>query len=102
MFLIIIVDFAETTCYDSIVTDSHSLMKGGQSMTDTNLLKEKVIDSGYRLDFICKTLGITKQAWLNKVSNKSEFKQSEIVKITELLGLKQKEVKAIFFTLEGD
>lgn len=71
-------------------------------MTDRNLLESKVKESGYRIDFICQKLGITNQAWLNKLKNLSEFKQSEIVKLAELLSLQQDDINSIFFGLKHD
>ena len=71
-------------------------------MTNRELLETKVKESGYRIDFICGRLGITNQAWLNKLKNLSEFKQSEIVKITEILNLSQDDINRIFFSLKCD
>lgn len=71
-------------------------------MTNRTLLEAKVKESGYRLDFICAKLGITYQSWLNKLKNLSEFKQSEIVAITELLHLDQDEIRLIFFSPDSD
>lgn len=66
-------------------------------MTNTKMLKFKIEESGYKLGFISKKLGISYQAFLNKVQNKTEFKQNEIQKLCDLLDLTLKEKEEIFF-----
>lgn len=66
-------------------------------MTDTKLLREKIEQSGYKLQFIAKKVGITYQGLLNKINNKSEFRANEIQALYNLLGLTEKERIAIFF-----
>ncbi len=66
-------------------------------MTNTIMLKFKIEESGYKLGFISKKLGISYQAFLNKVQNKTEFKQNEIQKLCDLLDLTLKEKEEIFF-----
>lgn len=66
-------------------------------MTDTELLREKIENSGYKLQFIAKSLGRTYQGLLNKINNRSEFRASEIQALYDLLGLTEKERVAIFF-----
>lgn len=66
-------------------------------MTNTELLKEKINMSGYRLRFIAKKVGITYQALHNKIYNKTEFKQDEIQKLKIILELTHEEVVQIFF-----
>lgn len=71
-------------------------------MTNRTALENKVKESGYRLDYICEKLGITRQAWLNKLKNINEFKQSEIAKLSELLKLTHDEINLIFFDFGHD
>lgn len=66
-------------------------------MTNTELLREKIENSGYKLQFIAKSLGLTYQGLLNKINNRSEFRASEIQALYNLLGLTEKERVAIFF-----
>ena len=47
-------------------------------MTNTQLLRDKIEQSGYKLRFIAGKLGITYQGFLKKINNESEFKASEI------------------------
>lgn len=66
-------------------------------MTDTNLLREKIDLSGYKLRFIAKKTGITYQSLLNKINNRSEFRANEIQSLYNLLGMTENERVAIFF-----
>ena len=71
-------------------------------MTDTKLLREKIEQSGYKLQFIAKKVGITYQGLLNKINNKSEFRANKIQALYNLLGLTEKERIAIFFAANVD
>lgn len=53
-------------------------------MTNTALLREKIDESGYKLRFVAKKIGITYQGFLKKINNESEFKASEIQGLKEL------------------
>lgn len=68
-------------------------------MTNTNLLRKKVDESGYKLRFIASKLGITYQGFLKKINNETEFKASEMQILRELLNLTDSEFEQIFFTL---
>ena len=67
-------------------------------MTETKLLKEKIEQSGYKIKFIANKVGLTYQGLLNKINNHSEFRASEIQKLSELLELTRDEQISIFFT----
>lgn len=71
-------------------------------MTNTNLLRKKLDESGYKLRFIAKQLGITYQGFLKKINNETEFKASEIQSLKEILNLTDEERDMIFFTVEVD
>lgn len=66
-------------------------------MTDTQMLNGKVKESGLKVCFIAKKLGITRAGLYKKMSGKSEFKQGEIIIMKELLNLSNKEMYQIFF-----
>lgn len=66
-------------------------------MCNTTLLRQKIDDSGYKLRFIAKKLGITYAGLLKKLNNETEFKASEIAVLKELLKLTDDEVNQIFF-----
>lgn len=71
-------------------------------MTDTMLLRAKLEESGYRLKFIAKKLGITYAGLLKKINNETEFKASEIQKLANMLKLDLKEKEEIFFAKDVD
>lgn len=66
-------------------------------MTDTVLLTSKIDESGFTYSEIAQELGITRQGLWKKIHNHSEFKQSEIEKITRLLKLDMEVNSKIFF-----
>ena len=67
-------------------------------MTNTNLLKQKIAESGLKINFIAEYVGISRQALWEKINNKSPFNQYEISKLCDVLKLKVPEEKeAIFF-----
>ena len=66
-------------------------------MIDTELLQEKLNKSSFRMTFVAKELGITYQALLNKLNNKSQFKVDEAKTLGILLHLTGAEVDRIFF-----
>ncbi|MCI7092284.1 MAG: toxin-antitoxin system, antitoxin component, Xre family protein [Lachnospiraceae bacterium] len=66
-------------------------------MTDTELLKKKIDESGYKISFIAQKCGLTYQGFLPKMNGMREFKQTEIIVLRELLKLTQEEADEIFF-----
>ena len=66
-------------------------------MTNTELLRKKLDASGYKLRFVASYIGITYQAFLNKINNESEFRATEIQKLCSLLDIDVKDKEAIFF-----
>lgn len=68
-------------------------------MTNTELLREKLESSGYKLTFVAQRLGLSYQGFLNKVSGKSDFTAPEIAQLKDLLQLSAEDCNAIFFTL---
>ena len=67
-------------------------------MTNTNLLRQKIEESGLKLQFIADKLGISRQTLIAKINGKSEFNQTEIQILCDLLNIKLlKEKNLIFF-----
>lgn len=66
-------------------------------MTNEELLRQKIEESGLKIYFIAKQTGISYQALLNKMRNEREFKVSEIQKLSEILNLSADEKENIFF-----
>lgn len=82
----------------SIVIDNHvHFMEGGQEMTDTKLLREAIDKSGMSITFISNEIGISREALYKKISNITEFKASEITKLSKILSLSNKSRDGIFF-----
>lgn len=71
-------------------------------MTNTNLLKQFIDRSGYKLKYVALQLGITYQGFLKKLNNETEFKASEIQILKNLLNLSDDDLKQIFFTSNVD
>ncbi len=70
-------------------------------MTNVELLREKIEESGYKLRYIADRVGITYQCLLNKLKNKSDFRAPEIQALCELLNLSRDERDAIFFSAQS-
>lgn len=68
-------------------------------MTNTELLRQKIDESGYKLTYIAEQCGLTYQGFMNKVNNKSDFTAPEIGILRILLKLSPEEVERIFFLL---
>lgn len=71
-------------------------------MTDTALLREAVTRSGLKYKKIAESLGLTTYGLQKKIENKTEFKASEILLLSELLNLTERERNAIFFAKKSD
>ena len=71
-------------------------------MTNSELLRETIDESGYKLRFIAKQLTISYQALLNKLNNDTEFKVSEVSTLCKLLSIDNEKREVIFFTDKVD
>ena len=68
-------------------------------MVNTKMLRDKINDAGYKLQFVAEKCGLTYFGFMKKVNNETEFKASEIMILKVLLNLTDKEVHQIFFAL---
>lgn len=66
-------------------------------MTNVALLRQAIHDKGFRLDYVAKRLGLSRQGLMLKIEGSTEFKASEIAKLTRLLELSIEERDRIFF-----
>ena len=67
-------------------------------MTNTNLLRQKIDESGLKLQFIAEQVGISRFALLKKIENRTELRVSEVATLCKLLGIKtMTERERIFF-----
>lgn len=71
-------------------------------MTNTELLKEKIKQSGYKLCFIAQRCGLTYPAFLSRLKGEQEFRTDEMRAISELLALSDADNIAIFFAHDVD
>lgn len=71
-------------------------------MTNSKLLRQKIDESGYKLQFVAEKCGLTYYGFMKKVNNESEFKASEIAILKELLHLTDSETDQIFFATDVD
>lgn len=60
-------------------------------MTNTNLLKAKIVENGLTQKKMAELLKISLQSFNYKVNNKREFTVNEIVKICDLLKIENKD-----------
>lgn len=68
-------------------------------MTNSELLKAIAKKKHITLQKLAEISGLTRQGLYKKLDNESEFKASEIQKISACLGLSNSEKNAIFFCL---
>ncbi len=66
-------------------------------MTNTDLLRQKIDESGYELSYIANQIGIAPKSLFKKVNNETEFRASEIEALRILLHLSPEECMQIFF-----
>lgn len=66
-------------------------------MTDSAALRDAVAKSGIKYRKIADEMGITAYTLQKKIDNETEFKASEIVKLSALLSLDDATRSAIFF-----
>lgn len=65
---------------------------------DKFLLEYEMKKKGYTVEKLCKGIGVSRSAFYKKCNGKSDFTQSEIQAIVDLLELESP--MAIFFTKE--
>ena len=68
-------------------------------MVNTKLFQQEMRKNGYTIETLAKEIGRTRTGLFNKIHNKSEFRATEINKISILLKLNKTEVNQIFFAL---
>ena len=66
-------------------------------MTNTKLLREKIDASGLKLNYIASQFRISPKVLTMKIENQTQFKPSEIKKLSEILGIETAEEQALIF-----
>jgi hypothetical protein len=67
-------------------------------VTDTVLLKAKIAEKGLKYTFLARQLKLSNGAFRNKLENRSEWKQSEIVCLRDIMDISDKDVRSIFLS----
>jgi hypothetical protein len=70
-------------------------------MTNTELLEQKIKESGKKVTFLAEKVGLSYAGFRNCVTNKSEFKATHIDILCKELGIDLKEMRSIFFAKHG-
>ena len=66
-------------------------------MTDSKKLRDAVAAKGLKYNYLADNLGLTPYGLKKKIENDTEFKAGEVKKLSDLLGLSNRERDAIFF-----
>lgn len=66
-------------------------------MTNSELLKEKIKESGYKIQHIADEIGLSRQALSNKINNNTQFTVEEMKAMSGILKVDGEEMKRIFF-----
>lgn len=79
---------------------NNQTIKNDAITVKTDEIVERVKGSGIKLRYIADSLGIHEDTLRRKIRNEQEFKLSEIVKISHILGLSDSE-RDFLFSLNG-
>ena len=66
-------------------------------MASSNLLRERIHESGYRLAWIAEQLGISRYSLSNKIDDITEFKKSEIAMLCMIVYISNVDFAKFFF-----
>ena len=66
-------------------------------MVDTKKLQEEMKNHGYTIDKLAAELGKSRTCIFNKIHNKTEFRSSEVNKISRILKINRAVSDKIFF-----
>ncbi len=75
-------------------------MKGGENMPkiDYNKLRGKIAEKGLNQKDLARKIGVSEGQFCKKLSGEYAFKQSEIVRICEVLDINTAQIGDYFFT----
>lgn len=63
---------------------------------DMKLLEQKIVESGYRREFIAEKLGLTRFGFRDKINNPDRWKVSEVKELVKLLNISKADSRKIF------
>lgn len=92
-----IVDFHFTRCYYVGSGTKFRIESEVKRLTDTKALRDRILLSGLKYKAIAEQIGITPYTLQLKIENDTEFKVSEVDKLSSLLDLSLQEKDQIFF-----
>jgi hypothetical protein len=76
--------------------------KGGEIMTNTNLLEIRIANSGKKKGYLAEKIGLSSAGFRNCITNKSEFRVSQVEILCDELGITSlAEREQIFFAKSG-
>ena len=75
--------------------------EGGENMTNTTMLKDKIQQSGLKKSHIAKELGMSRQTFSTYLDGKSEFRVNHMNILCNLLNIDLEQREAIFFASNG-
>lgn len=70
-------------------------------MTNTKLLEAAIERSGMKKGKIAEVLGVSRGGLINLINDRAEFKVSQMLVLSGLLGLTTAQRDAIFFDVNG-
>lgn len=79
---------------------TESKQKGGETMTNSEMLKKIMREHGYSVKTLAKKIGISHEALYQKIANEHAFKASEIMSISDVLGMTAADRDNIFFAVD--
>ena len=66
-------------------------------MVNTEMLRERIRSSGYKLGYVAEKCGLSYAGLHNKLCNGGEFRVKELKALKDLLGLTDEDMGDIFF-----
>ena len=66
-------------------------------MVNTQLLDERIVQSGLKIGFITETIGLSRNGFDKKRKGKTPFRTAEIYVLSDLLRLSDEDKAKIFF-----
>ena len=76
--------------------------KGVLNLTDSKALRELIESRGLKYKYVAMVLGLSPFGLQRKIDNLTEFKASEIKRLSHLLSLSNAQQQKIFFAAKGD
>ena len=69
-------------------------------MTDSQKFKDYMKERGYTVKTLAEQVGISHESLYQKIGNERAFKATEIMRISEILGMSTSDRDEIFFATE--